>query len=157
MCILIDVNNRLKIQLEPLALAANITQAAHCCLDHVLLTLGFLYHTYRNLQGHEFAVTRDAVLASLECHWMEADQDVFIAYVILHPWYKSAPIKPYSCTTDVHIYHLLQCLWLHFFSQTPPDDLCSQMDDYLNENNLFAGMSVSYTTMETSLKQEVCF
>ena len=94
MCILIDVNNRLKIQLEPLALVANIIQAAHCCLDHVLLTLGFLYHTYRNLQGHEFAV---------------------------------------------------------------PDDLRRQMEDYLNENNLFAGMSVSYTTMETSLKQEVCF
>ena len=37
---------RIQYILEPLAIAANVTQAAYTCLDHVLLTLGNLYQTY---------------------------------------------------------------------------------------------------------------
>ena len=38
-----------KRYLEPLAIAANITQANDCRLDQVLLTFGFVYHFFSSL------------------------------------------------------------------------------------------------------------
>jgi hypothetical protein len=71
---------RIKIILEPLAIAANKTQAPHTRLDYVLLTLGNLYCIYsKNL---EFDVeVHTAILASLEKQWAKADQEVFIPTV----------------------------------------------------------------------------
>lgn len=37
---------RVQAILEPLAIAANVTQASHTRLDHVLITLGNLFRLY---------------------------------------------------------------------------------------------------------------
>ncbi|KAF8151629.1 ribonuclease H-like domain-containing protein [Crassisporium funariophilum] len=78
-------NGLAKIQaiLEPLAIAANITQASHTCLDHVLLTLGNLFRIYSSSSTQ----TLDAEIAygiqsSLEKQWEKADQDIFILAVL---------------------------------------------------------------------------
>ena len=54
---------RIKIILKPLAIAANVTQALHMRLDHVLLTLGNLYRIYSTLEFDVEVCT--AILASL--------------------------------------------------------------------------------------------
>jgi len=49
LCVLISTSNRMKKHLEPLALAACITQTVHCRLDQVLLVFGLLYAEYQQL------------------------------------------------------------------------------------------------------------
>jgi hypothetical protein len=53
--------SRVKKHLEPLALAANITQASHCQLDQVLIIFGLLYHKY-NILSHDEPDSEDAQL-----------------------------------------------------------------------------------------------
>ena len=74
----------MKVILEPLAIANNVTQATNTHIDHVVLTLGNLYWIYNNanLEGP----LRNRVLWSLSKRWKAADQDVFILSVMLHPW-----------------------------------------------------------------------
>src|SRR6266702_1915157 len=72
--------------LEPLAIAANITQASDTWLYHVLTTLANLYWIYLNLSLAEDLVVHNEVLASLEKRWAAVDQDPFIAVVILNPF-----------------------------------------------------------------------
>ena len=57
---------RIKNHLEPLAIAANITQSAFCRLDEVLLTFGVLYHHFSNMHDPADNHIRTAVLNSLE-------------------------------------------------------------------------------------------
>lgn len=85
----------MKRHLEPLAYAANITQAAHCRLDEVILTFGFLYDKYSTLSNAEDISVKEAVQKSLETRWAKADQAVFVAAVILHPLRMT---KPFSTT-----------------------------------------------------------
>jgi hypothetical protein len=73
-------SSRIKIILEPLAIATNITQAPHTRLDHVLLTLGNLYRIYSTLEFDDEVCT--AILASLEKWRAKADQGVFILAVL---------------------------------------------------------------------------
>ncbi|KAF8491218.1 hypothetical protein F5888DRAFT_1581643, partial [Russula emetica] len=78
---------RVKNHLEPLVVANNIAQSAHCRLDQVLLMFGLLVMKYTDLKLREpnDATACDAILNSLEMRWANADQDVFIAAVLLNP------------------------------------------------------------------------
>ena len=76
---------RIQKILEPLAIAANVAQASHTRLDHVLLMLGNLVRIFsQNLEFDEDL--RLGVLASLEKRWKKADQDVFITAMFLNPF-----------------------------------------------------------------------
>ena len=76
--------------LEPLAVAALTLQADTTRLDTVLLTLGKLYTEYQQIYKDselEFErVSCLAILGSLEKRWKPADQDLFVAAVILNPF-----------------------------------------------------------------------
>jgi hypothetical protein len=70
--------------LQPLAIGTNITQGSNTCLDHVLTMLGNLYHIYSDPDLD--AEVQNKVLGSLEKHWAAADQDPFIATIVLNPF-----------------------------------------------------------------------
>ncbi|CAE6467687.1 unnamed protein product, partial [Rhizoctonia solani] len=57
----------LKLYLEPLAIAANVSQASATRLDHILIELGRLYHAFSQL-GFNPKI-REIVLESLERRW----------------------------------------------------------------------------------------
>ena len=97
--------------LEPLAIAVNITQAPHCQLDTILITFGFLDAWYRAMTGPEDAIGCAAILASLEKCWSAADQNIFIATVILNPLFQTTPFTPGPCFTNVRIQSLLGLLY----------------------------------------------
>ena len=68
---------RIQKILEPLAITANVAQASHTHLNHVLLMLGNLVHIFsQNLKFDEDLHL--GVLTSLEKRWKKADQDIFI-------------------------------------------------------------------------------
>lgn len=75
---------RIQTYLEPLAVAANVTQASDTRLDHVLLMLASLYQTF-SAPTVERPV-RDKVIASLERRWKKADQGVSILAVFFNPF-----------------------------------------------------------------------
>lgn len=117
--------------LEPLAIAANITQAAHCRLDTVLLTFGSLVARYRVMLNPEDIVGCTAILKSLEKRWLAADQAVFIAAVIVNPFFWATPFAPSPRFINAHIKSLLASLYFRFFQSQPPDVFHSELHDYL--------------------------
>ena len=52
----------------------------------MLTTLGNLYRIYSNLDSVEDSEVRDKILASLEKRWAAADQEPYIAVVVLNPY-----------------------------------------------------------------------
>ncbi len=77
----------MKVHLEPLAIAAQITQAANTRLDQVLLIFSFLYTHFASLSDKDpiDKLACDSICLSLNKHWLKFDQDVFIACLILNP------------------------------------------------------------------------
>ena len=54
----------LKLILEPLAIANNVTQANYTCLDQILLTLSNLFRTYSTMPIEQ--LIRNEIIDSLE-------------------------------------------------------------------------------------------
>ncbi|KAF8596432.1 hypothetical protein BDV93DRAFT_563314 [Ceratobasidium sp. AG-I] len=76
----------MKTALRPLAIAANITQAADTRLNQVAIAMGSLYHAFTQPGVPERTST--AVCQSLEKRWAKSDQDTFIATVYFNPFYR---------------------------------------------------------------------
>ncbi|CDO72524.1 hypothetical protein BN946_scf184983.g7 [Trametes cinnabarina] len=124
---------RVKLHLEPLAIAANITQSQDCRLDDVLLTFGFLYQSFNALVEERDNAVRTAVLGSLEKRWAKADQDVFIAAVILNPYLRLSPFRA-SLTqyfVPATVYGLILRLWDRFYPDSTEKPTLSDVRDYL--------------------------
>ncbi|CDO77823.1 hypothetical protein BN946_scf184689.g1 [Trametes cinnabarina] len=124
---------RVKLHLEPLAIAANITQSQDCRLDDVLLTFGFLYQSFNALVEERDNAVRTAVLGSLEKRWAKADQDVFIAAVILNPYLRLSPFRA-SLTqyfVPAAVYGLILRLWDRFYPDSTEKPTLSDVRDYL--------------------------
>ena len=99
--------------LEPLAIAANITQASNTRLYHVLTTLGNLYRIFSNL-GLEDDVQPE-VLTSLEKRWAAADQDPFIAALILNPFLRGDFLGNHIGLTPIGLCNMLKRLQSRVF------------------------------------------
>ena len=134
---------RMERHLEPLAVAANITQAAHCRLDTVLLTFGFLAVRYRAMVDTEDLVGCAAILKSLEKRWLAADQDVFIAAVIVNPLFRTTPFIPGPCFIIAHVKSLLASLYLRFFLSEAPDVFYTEVHDFLMGSGRYSELGVT--------------
>ncbi|KIK80756.1 hypothetical protein PAXRUDRAFT_157847, partial [Paxillus rubicundulus Ve08.2h10] len=75
---------RVKISMEPLTITANILQGGCTRLVITALCLENLYHIYGDVKMDSEIST--AVHASLEKHWVKANQGVFICTVMLNPF-----------------------------------------------------------------------
>ncbi|KDQ14399.1 hypothetical protein BOTBODRAFT_90844, partial [Botryobasidium botryosum FD-172 SS1] len=134
----------MKSHLQPLAIAANITQAANARLDQVLLTFGVLVKTFSALTAAD-AGARDAVLLSIEKRWSKSDQDVFIAALVLNPTIKAGPLKHSSKFNSAEIYALFVRLWVRFFREPQPDSLYRDTMNYLSGSGIYKSMAVNVT------------
>src|SRR5271170_974873 len=105
----------MKRHLEPLAIATNITQASFCRLDQVLMTFGHLTMQYKSMTDVDDVVGCNAIIASLEARWATADQEIFIAAVVLNPFYQSTPFSALQFLTNAGIYSMLSRLWERFY------------------------------------------
>lgn len=126
--------------LEPLAVAVNITQAAHCRLDTVLLTFGFLVVQYRAMVRTEDLIGCAAILKSLEKRWLAADQDVFVATVIVNPLFQTTPFAPSPRFIVTRIKSLLASLYLRFFQSDAPDTFYTELHDFLMGSGQYSGL-----------------
>ncbi|KAH9955968.1 hypothetical protein BGW80DRAFT_1257947 [Lactifluus volemus] len=101
--------------LEPLAIAANITQASNTRLYHVLTTLANLHCIYSNLNLEEDSDVRNQVLTSLEKRWAAADQDPFIAAVVLNPFLRGDFLGRHIALTPIGLCNMLKRLHSRVF------------------------------------------
>jgi hypothetical protein len=145
-----------------LAIAANVTQSAFCRVDEVLLTFGALTLEYTDLRdsndGDQTAC--DAILNSLEKRWSNTDQDVFIAAVILNPFFKHRPFNPIPHFQPATIYNSFLRLWVRFFPGEPAPRvaLYENVVDYMTESGAFSTLGDALTACIDIYAQKVkCF
>jgi hypothetical protein len=73
-------------------------QAAFCRLDTVLIMFGYLQHIYSDMwfMSPEDKHACETIPDSLESRWSKADQEPFIASIIVNPLYQLTPFSKYS-------------------------------------------------------------
>ncbi|KAF9028143.1 hypothetical protein BDZ89DRAFT_776946 [Hymenopellis radicata] len=135
---------RIVRHLEPLAIATNAVQGVQVGLDRVLLTFGFLAMWYRTMLDDPASGADEdgvnAILASLESRWKNADQEIFIAALILNPFYRTAPFNTLSCFNNASVTRLLIALYKRLYKVAPPADFHSTLTSYLHGTGLFKGI-----------------
>ena len=147
----------MKRHLEPLAIAANVTQAAFCRLDTVLLTFGFLVMRYERMLDEGDYIASRSIISSLEKRWMAANQDIFIAAVIVNPFFQGAPFGRHPRFVVARIIELLGRLYLRFFLEVAPQMFSAELHDYLTEEGQYTELRATCNRHKTSAKQQVRF
>jgi hypothetical protein len=153
---LIYFKSRTCDHLEPLAIAANITQASNTRLYHVLTTLANLYHIYSNLNPEDSDV-RDKVLSSLEKRWAAADQEPFIAAVILNPYLRGDFLGRDIALTPIGLCNMLKRLQLRVFREEADADFQAAFMDYYNKRAEFSPEAMALVDWKTMAQQNVSY
>jgi hypothetical protein len=145
----------MKLHLEPLAIAANVTQAAFCRLDTVLLTFGFLIMQYQRMTDDADQVASMSIISSLEKRWAAADQDIFIATVIVNPFFRANPFSHQPRFVVAGIIELLRRLYTRFFLEEPPYAFDIELRNYLTAAGQYLELSKTCRRHEAIAKQQV--
>jgi hypothetical protein len=145
--------------LELLAIAANITQASHTRLYHVLTTLANLHCIYSNLSldsDSEDLEVCNQVLASLEKHWATADQDPFISAVVLNPFLRGEFLaRQHIALTPIGLCNMLKRLHSRVFRADVDADFQAVFMDYLNKHDEFSPECMALTDWTEMAKKNV--
>ena len=121
-------------------------------MDQILLTFGSLSIYYTDIEENYPAnvLGCTAILDSIEKRWAKADQDVFIAAVILNPFIKTSAFSSQApFLTRAGILALMKRLYRRFFSikETPEElednirRLFSNVEDYFSGRGICADMN----------------
>jgi hypothetical protein len=114
-----------------------ITQGSDTGLHHVLLTLGNLYHIYSDPKLDEDV--QNKILGSLEKRWAAADQDVFIAAVVLNPyirnrWFATGVRE----LTPAGLLGIVKRVCARVFREEPEIEFSEALMDYLQQRGEFS-------------------
>lgn len=143
------------MHLEPLAFAANITQATLCRIDTVLLTFGFLMMQYKLMLEPEDVGAVAAIIESIERRWKKCDQEIFIAAIVLNPFYKTTPFSRIPELNNANIRTLLERLYARFFRCEPPSEFDDQLSHYLQDTGEFQNLKVRCERAKASANLKV--
>ena len=146
----------MKRHLEPLTIAANITQALFCHLDTVLLTFGFLLMQYQHLTDDKDLDAAAAIMESLERRWAVADQQIFIAAVIVNPFYQGRPFAQLYFLNNTGIHTLLSHLWTHFYQTMAPQEFLTKLTEYLTHSGCYVSLRLHCSRASAEAQAKVC-
>ncbi|KAH8981982.1 hypothetical protein EDB92DRAFT_1952750 [Lactarius akahatsu] len=153
----------LKTHLKPLARAANVAQVVFCRLDQILLTFRSLSIYYEDNKAQDPANVPGctAILDSIKKRWAKADQDVFVATILLNLFIKTSMLDPtLPFLTHAGVYALMKCLYQHFFSVTETTAVLEQdlwglllnIEEYFMSSGSFSHMEHLVFTIEEELQ-----
>ncbi|KAI0060343.1 hypothetical protein BV25DRAFT_948780 [Artomyces pyxidatus] len=125
----------IKAHLEPLAIAANVTQAPHTRADHVLLSLANLYRIY-STSTIDSAV-QQKIHDSLERRWKAADQDIFILAVFFNPYLRASCFSRAALTQGA-LNHIAKKVFKQLFQSDPNSDFVRGLLEYANRKAEFS-------------------
>lgn len=140
--------------LEPLAIANNVTQAGHTRLDHVLLTLGNLFHIYSNPKLD--TAIRTKILASLEKRWSAADQDVFILAVLFNPYIRHQCFSR-SALSHADLYDMAERVYKRVFQKDADVAFLVGFTDYYNGEGEYSHERMKLDLLKEKYNNEVSF
>ena len=143
--------------LEPLAIAANITQASNTRLYHVLTTLANLYRIYSNLDSEDDSDVRDEILNSLEKRWAAADQEPFIAAVVLNPFFCGDFLGRDIALTPIGLCNMLKRLQWRVFRVEADGDFQAAFMDYYNKRGEFSPEAMALETWLNIAQKKVSY
>lgn len=146
----------MKLHPEPLVIAANVTQAAFCRLDTVLLTFGFLVMQYQQMLDEEDCAASMSIISSLEKRWAAADQDIFIATVIINPFFRADPFGRNPRFVVAGIIELLGRLYTRFFLEEPPHAFNVELREYLTTAGQYSELHATCIRHKIQAQQQVC-
>jgi len=123
-------------------------------MDQVLLTFGFLVMKYRDEKMSQDPIGRDAIINSLETRWGKSDQEIFIAAVLVNPFFRMAPFAALPVFSKARIRLLFTKLYRRFFNTPPPTEFIARTYDFLDGKGFFDGLDgqVKYE-LETALNE----
>jgi hypothetical protein len=120
----------------------------------VLTTLGNLYWIYSVANIEDAVQTK--ILSSLKKRWAAADQDPFIAAVVLNPFLRGRCLSRANVTlTPIGLCNLLKRLHLHVFKCKVDSHFQSAFMDYYNGRKEFSDEFLSLDGWEAAAKQQV--
>lgn len=113
--------------------------------------------TYNQLTDAEDYHACKVIIRSIEMRWAKADQEVFIAAVILNPFIKTTPFSTLPFLTVGGIHVMLQRLWSRFFPDImAPDELSDQITDYLDGTGIFQHLASLIDVETKRADSKVC-
>jgi hypothetical protein len=104
----------------------------------VLTTLANLYHIYSNLNLEEDSDVCNQVLTSLEKRWAVADQDPFIAAIVLNPFLRGDFLGQHIALTPIGLCNMLKHLHARVFRVAIDADFQAVFMDYYNKRKEFS-------------------
>lgn len=145
---------RIQKILEPLAIAANVSQVAHTQLDHVLLTLGNLVYSTQ-MEAFDEDI-RLGILKSLEKRWKKADQDIFVVAVFLNPFIRATLFKK-EFLTEAQLYTIVERVYVRVMRCSADEDLdfLQAFEDYKWSRGEFSDDSMSLSLMKKKFANAV--
>ncbi|KAI0308738.1 hypothetical protein OF83DRAFT_1073074, partial [Amylostereum chailletii] len=126
--------------LELLAIASCIIQASYTRIDHVLLTIGNLFHIYEFTTEPELdSMLQHAVTESLKKRWRNCkeNQDVFILTTVLNPWIRHDPFNHDIINPSI-IWDILLRAIHQFYGKRYDMDFVKALEDYLNRRGKYS-------------------
>jgi hypothetical protein len=112
---------------------------------------------YRAMAAPEDQTGCSAILNSLEKRWSAADQNIFIATVIVNPLYRTAPFAAHPRFMNARIKSLLASLYFRFFKVHAPDDFYTELHDFLMGSGQYSELRVTCDRHIHDSNKEVCF
>lgn len=131
------MRRRIKTHLEPLAIAANVAQASHTRLDHVLLMLANLFRLYDSLELDADTEIRSHMTKSLEKRWKAADQIIFILALFFNPYIRAKLFNSEACSLG-DIIDMAKRTFTRLFQVEPTFEFTSGIIEYARAEGAFS-------------------
>jgi hypothetical protein len=123
----------------------------------VLTTLANLYRIYSNLDSIDDSDVRDGILHSLEKRWAAADQEPFIAAVILNPFLRGDFLGRHISLTPIGLCNMLKRLQLRVFRVEADGDFQAAFMDYYNKRNEFSPEAMALADWSNMAQKKVSY
>jgi hypothetical protein len=124
-------------------------------MDHVLLTLGQLYHDYKHLDIED--AVHEKIHLSLEMRWQKADQDAFIMAIVLNPYIRNRPLnREVVNLTPMGLSNIAKRLYMQVFQvNDAPLELFAAFHDYLDDRLEFSAERMQLKEFKAHHEAEV--
>lgn len=145
---------RVKTHLEPFTIATLVLQAPDAKLSAVPLTLGNLYRIFSdpNVEPRVRSVVHD----SLEKRWAKADQDVFIASLLMNPYIRGRSFASGSSfLTPAGLYAIVRRVYERVMRVPAGLELHQAFRDYMVNANEFSPEDMMLSDMKAMYEAAV--
>ena len=125
-------------------------------MDTVLLIFGHLVATYHKMDDPEDLPGCNAIIESIKQHWPKADQEIFIAAVILNPFYHTSPFAQIPQFRIAEIIAMTTRLWRRFFKTDALPNFALELLDCLGKQGEYSTLDVIINVERNRVDKTVC-